>query len=452
MVFIRKIKKKSGTYLAEVEGYRVNGKVKQRVIKYLGKEINGKAEKRVLASEIKVKNVKRSLDVLAVDAIARELSLTTLKNKYALALVYSQVLEKHSINQLEEWLRFTEIPDILNIEQVSTKELYESLSDIDEEELRVINEKLYKFFRKHDDSCDVAVIDVTDTYYAGSHEDIKRRKGKDSKVEKLIQVGLAVSFKQGFPLFHKKYHGNLSNVHIFKDMALELQSRNLKGVIVDRGMTSDENITLAKKLDLKIIGVIKKTTTLIDRYISTIKREEIFTLKYRLALKNTTVFITSFPYKNGELIVVYNPALEIVKKEQQFEKGNENQDPYTGYSLIYHNTKYDAKDIVKQYYDKEIVERAFKQLKGVLNLRPIRVWLKNHVEGHINICYLAYAILAYLNHKLKKTNTTATEALNSLKHGYKITLNTPKEEWSLHVPLEPKQKQLLKAIGVVYKN
>ena len=261
MVFIRKIKKKSGTYLAEVEGYRVNGKVRQRVIKYLGKEINGKAEKRVLKSEIKIKSVRRSLDVLAVDAIARELSLTNLKNKYALALVYSQVLEKHSINQLEEWLRFTEIPDILNLEQVSTKELYESLGDIDEEELREINEKLYPFFKKYDDSCDVAVIDVTDTYYAGSHEEIKRRKGKESKVEKLIQVGLAVSFKQGFPLFHKKYHGNLNNAHIFKDMALELQSRNLNGVIVDRGMTSDENITLSKKINLKIIGGIKKTIT-----------------------------------------------------------------------------------------------------------------------------------------------------------------------------------------------
>lgn len=452
MVFIRKIKKKSGTYLAEVEGYRENGKVRQRVIKYLGKEINGKAEKRILASEIKVKSVKRSLDVLAVDAIAQELGLALLKNKYALALIYSQVLEKHSINQLEEWLRFTEIPDILNIEQVSTKELYESLSDIEEEELRAINEKLYKIFRKHDDSCDVAVIDVTDTYYAGSHEEIKRRKGKDSKVEKLIQVGLAVSFKQGFPLFHKKYHGNLSNIHIFKDMALELQSRNLNGIIVDRGMTSDENITLAKKLNLKIIGGIKKTTTLVDHYLSAIKREEIYTLKHRLALKNTTVFITAFPYNDGELIIVYNPALEIIKKEQYFEKGNENEDPYTGYSLIYHNTKHDAKDIVKQYYDKEIVERAFKQLKGVLNLRPIRVWLKNHVEGHINICYLAYAILAYMNYKLQRTNTTAPDALNSLKHGYKITLNTIKEEWNLHVPLEPKQKQLLKAIGVVYKN
>ncbi len=38
MSFIRKIKKKSGVYLAEVESYRKDGKVKQRLIRYLGKE------------------------------------------------------------------------------------------------------------------------------------------------------------------------------------------------------------------------------------------------------------------------------------------------------------------------------------------------------------------------------------------------------------------------------
>ena len=127
MTFIRKIKKPSGTYLAEVESYRIDGKVKQRVIKYLGKEIDGKAEKRVLASEIKIDNVKRSFDVLAIDTIARELGITSLANKHVLALVYSQILEKRSINQLEEWLRFTEIPEALGIENVSTKSLYESL-------------------------------------------------------------------------------------------------------------------------------------------------------------------------------------------------------------------------------------------------------------------------------------------------------------------------------------
>jgi hypothetical protein len=41
MAFIRRIKKKSGIYLAKVESYRKEGKVKQRVIKYLGKEIDG---------------------------------------------------------------------------------------------------------------------------------------------------------------------------------------------------------------------------------------------------------------------------------------------------------------------------------------------------------------------------------------------------------------------------
>lgn len=452
MAFVRKIKKKSGVYLAEVETYREQGKVRQRVIKYLGKEINGKAEKRVFISDIGVKTVKRSLDVLAVDTIARELSLTTLSNKHALALVYSQTLEKYSINQLEEWLRFTEIPRVIGIEQVSTKKLYESLSDINEEEMSNINEKLYDIFKRYDESCDVAVIDVTDTYFEGTHEELKRRKGKEGKTKKLIQVGLAVSFKHGLPLFHKKYHGNLNNDSIFKDMSLELQSRNLTGVIVDRGMTSAENIVLAKKLDFKIIAGIKKTSTVIKQHLSTIKREEIYNLKNRVPLKNTTVFVTTFPHEEGTLIVIYNPVLEVSKKEQNFETGELSTDQYIGYSTIYHNTTYPPAEVVRQYYNKEIVERAFKQLKGILNLRPIRVWLKNHIEGHINICYLAYAILAYMNYKLKKTNTTSTQALNSLKHGYRATLHTTKEEWILHVPLEPKQKELLKAIGVVYKN
>ena len=52
MVFTRKIKKKSGTYLARVENYRENGKVKQKVIKYIGKEINGKPIRRVKTSDI----------------------------------------------------------------------------------------------------------------------------------------------------------------------------------------------------------------------------------------------------------------------------------------------------------------------------------------------------------------------------------------------------------------
>ena len=122
--------------------------------------------------------------------------------------------------------------------------------------------------------------------------------------------------------------------------------------------------------------------------------------------------------------------------------------------MIYHNTEALSSEIVKKYYDKEIVERAFKQIKGILNLRPIRVWLKDHVESHIRICYLAYAILSFMNYKLRKINISSVDALNSLKHGYKVNLRIEKDnlEWSLFVPLEPKQKKMLQALDVVYKN
>ena len=100
-----------------------------------------------------------------------------------------------------------------------------------------------------------------------------------------------------------------------------------------------------------------------------------------------------------------------------------------------------------------MVERAFRHIKGVLNLRPIRVWLNNHIEGHIKICYLAYAILSLMNFKLKKLKISAVEALNSLKHGYKVDLkdNSSGFEWSIHVPLEPRQKRVLEKLGVVIK-
>ncbi len=70
MAFIRKVKTKSGTYLAEVESYRKKGKVKQRFLRYIGKEIDGKPVRRVSTEDIEIKSVKQSMDVLAIHRIA----------------------------------------------------------------------------------------------------------------------------------------------------------------------------------------------------------------------------------------------------------------------------------------------------------------------------------------------------------------------------------------------
>ncbi|OWP57167.1 MAG: hypothetical protein B2I17_01970 [Thermoplasmatales archaeon B_DKE] len=60
MSFIRKIRKSSGIYLAEVESVWENYKPKQKVIRYLVKEVYGKPDRRIISSNVRVQVVKKT--------------------------------------------------------------------------------------------------------------------------------------------------------------------------------------------------------------------------------------------------------------------------------------------------------------------------------------------------------------------------------------------------------
>ena len=71
---------------------------------------------------------------MAIDKIAEKLNIKSIENPYVLSLIYSQLLESKSINKLETWMKYTEIPYLLGFDEVSVKQLYESLSDINDED------------------------------------------------------------------------------------------------------------------------------------------------------------------------------------------------------------------------------------------------------------------------------------------------------------------------------
>lgn len=452
MAYIRRVKVGNRIYLAEVKSVRQGNKVRQQFIRYVGRDVDGRAVRQTSTDAIALEEVKRSLDVLAVDKMARDLDLPTLLgNNRALALVYSQLLGQKAVSRLEEWLIHTEIPDILGT-TLSTKQLYYSLTDLADAPFDHIEEGIFSLLRKYERPGQAAVIDVTDTYFEGKRREGTPRRGKDGKVRRLLQIGLAVTLKHGFPLFHRTYHGNLSNMMIFRDMVIRLQQRHMHPIIMDRGMLSAENLGILLSLKVAVIAGLRKTNILKRKYLESIRREAVFTMKRRVKLKNTSVFIKSYAYRKGRLIIVYNPSLEVVKKELNFEQGKEGS-PSIGYSFIYHNTGLSDHDAVKKYYEKDMVERAFKQLKGVLHVRPVRVWLRNHVEGHMRVCYMAYAILSLMSYKLRRLQISSVDALQSLQYGYKVTLKDKKNGhvWDVTVPLEPNQKNVLKALGVVTK-
>jgi transposase len=450
MPFIRKIKTKSATYLALVESKRVNGKPRQHVIKYLGKEIQGKPIRKVSTKNVTVTSIKRHLDIEIINHLATELGLKQLLPKTALIYVYSQLLQRPSINKMKQWLNETDLLETLGIENITTSQLYEALEELQNIDFSKAEQNMTHLFSCHEEKRSL-VIDVTDTYFEEETLEEEPRRGKDGKVKKLIQVAIAVTEKRGFPLFHRVFDGNISSKLMFGEMFSTLAHMGYDGLIVDRGFYSDRNIddTLALKRSI-ICGVVK------DKHfrplLLQVDKVALYKKENRVTLKNTHVYTSSVDYKGGKLIVVYNPYLEVARRERYYDKGGEEAGAaLLGFSMIFHNTDLKDDEVVRKYFEKDIVERAFKQMKGVLSLRPVRVWLRSHVEAHVKVCYVAYAILALLQFKISSLGISAVDALDILQTGYRVNLCDQESgfEWETTVELKSEQKKIR---NVVYKN
>ena len=232
------------------------------------------------------------------------------------------------------------------------------------------------------------------------------------------------------------------------DLVKDLWMKGYTVIIMDRGMSDPGRIKSMVEMKFTMICGLKKTQDL-KKIIDNIDRNDIYTKKHLVSLKNTKVYCTDVAFLSGRLIVVYNPALESLKKDHYYEhSSNEDIAKYLGYSLIFHNTDLGMDEVVRKYYDKDSVERAFKQMKGVLDLRPVRVWLTSHIEGHVKICYLAYSILSYLSYILEKKEISGSEALDSLRTGYRVYLEDQKNKfrWESIVALSAVQKEIMDVV------
>jgi transposase len=450
MPFIKKIHKASGTYLALVESKWENGKPRQHLIRYLGKEVEGKTVRRVSTSDMKVTSIKRHLDVEILDHLANELGLKQLFPASALIFIYSQLLERPSINRMEDWLNETDILETLGIDKITTTQLYNALDQLQEQDFAAVETNMTQFFGNYEPKRSL-VIDVTDTYFEGDSVEEEPRRGKDGKVKPLIQIALAVTEKNGFPIFHRTFPGNISGKKMFTEMISTLVPLGYAGAILDRGFYSAKNIDEALALKLSLIcGVVK------DKHFRPIllevDKEKLYRKTNRVTLRNTHVYCTSMIFKSGKLVIVYNPYLEVAKKERLYDKGGEDEDAaLLGFSLIFHNTDMADVEVVRKYFEKDVIERSFKQIKGVLSLRPVRVWLKSHVEAHVKICYIAYAMLSFLEFKISSLDLSAVDALDVLRKGYRVKLRDQKSgfEWDALVELTKKQEQIR---NLVHKN
>src|SRR5690606_41665689 len=112
-------------------------------------------------------------------------------------------------------------------------------------------------------------------------------KGKDGKVSKLIQIGLGVSFENGFPIFHKSYTGNISNIKILEDLMRTMAQRGINTIVMDRGFYSESNVEDLHKLGMTMIVGLRQSIGIKKNILGKVNRDKLYTAKNQIPLKGT---------------------------------------------------------------------------------------------------------------------------------------------------------------------
>ena len=255
-------------------------------------------------------------------------------------------------------------------------------------------------------------------------------------------------------------------------------------IVYDRGITSRRNFLDMKNLKWDTLcGIpIKGREKKLVREL--IKKQCIINLDNRAKLGKTVFYVVIMPYEiygiKGTLAICFNEqkrreiresrydeilyAQQLLKQKKTIKQGLRKYfygngelnnkaiikaEEFDGFFCIFSTSPVTKAEFIRIYLgNKDIIEKAFKSIKGIIRLQPIRHWLYNRVTAHVFICYLAYLLLSLLKLRLKEVGISPEEALYELETMYKVYLRDPKKGFTLSrvVSLTKTQENILKTI------
>ena len=494
MSFVRKIKKKDGrVYLAEVESTWVDGKVKQKHIRYVGKMVNGKTILSSSLSNVEIEDVKVHGPLLVLDHLASEIGLGEMLGEYGkeiLSMVYAHCLNYKSLRQLKQWYSRTDLNMILGLEDLTEKRLVNALDSLEQTDSAVLQKEIFeKVRKKHKLKVTGVLYDVTNTYLYGkkcsmghSGHDKEGVRGRP-----LIQVGLGVTRDEGIPMFHKTFDGNVYDARTLRDLVTDFKGYNVPGglFVYDRGITSGPNLKEIKRLRWDTLCGLALRGNLKDTIRDMAHPESFIDIENRVKLRKNSFYVKTMSHEiegiSGKLAVCFNEQQRkdlresrydnllnaqtllkqgksiktglskyLTKRGEIIKEAVSESEALDGFSCIFSTRKRLSKqEMVRLYFDKDLVEKAFQSMKGIVNLQPIRFWLSDRVVAHVFVCYLAYLLLSLLQFKLRKIDMTAVQALRELESLYNVYLRDSKKGFKISrtVALKKPQEKILRAVS-----
>ena len=495
MVFLRKKKVNGSTYIYVVSNTRKGNKIVQKAF-YVGKEEDLPS---ILMNCDLAKNLNNSdLENLLYQTpvslwkLIEEMKLTEIIAKKfskkdhgvdaataACVMVLNYATDRQSKCRFSDWYGETYLPHLLKIPAYKMNKdlLCRTMDCFTEENIYDLHAEVFKTAKElYHLSDEHLFYDGTAVTFEGKECSMAERSYNAAhSPNPQINLALATT-KERFPVMHKVFDGKTKDVSTLeKVMPLLEKTGNLEKTvfIVDRGITSKDNINLVKAKKAKFIFGKPKDKK-ISPLIAALKAEQF--LKFDEDKKNEKTDEEEILYNetiyNGDRLLIYwskklqednkkNREKHIKKLEEKLAKLAKSTKQYTeqemyekvgvlcgkkyrkffkiefneskltfsikqdqidlankteGRFAIITNTTLLPKEVLERYKDRNFVEMSFKDLKLFINIGPVHHWKDNRVIAHVFLAILAMAVRSILELKIRKENPkiTSEEALIKL--------------------------------------
>jgi len=368
------------------------------------------------------------------------------------------------------------------------QELYRFLDKLSDQLKEEVEQISFSYTKKIlQGNIGVVFYDMTTLYFESSDEDDLRKTGfsKDGKPHcPQIYLGLLVGYG-GNPIGYDLFEGNIFEGHTLIPVLKKFEQRfsfNKPIVIADSGLLSKANIELLEENEYEYIlggrpknepevirqqllnlsldngesAVIKKSDT--QRLIISYSEKRAFK---DLENRNRGLRRLEKKVKSGKLTKSsinnkgYNKYLKMqgeITIEIDYEKFLADA-KWDGIKTFITNTKLKPEKVIENYRHLWFIERAFRINKTDLRIRPIYHRLRNRIEAHICISFVAYSILLELERILKKNESSISlmQAEELTKRMYQINVVLPSsgKQKTYLLNMVDKQKELY---ALVLKN
>ena len=385
-----------------------------------------------------------------------------------ISLAYYLILESDSpLSRFSKWSSLHQHPYGQDIPSQRSSELFASITEEDR----------YRFFQlQAARRCEKEYWAYDITSVSSYSECLKQiRYGMNKEHDPLAQLNLALVFGQesSLPFYYRKLPGNVTDVKTVRNMLADMDFLNLQKVhlVMDRGFYSAENINELYKEHYKFLIGAKLSLKLVKEQLDSVRHSlrewsnycenhEVFAMcvpvKWDYAQNRPYKRDTIREKRRMYLHLYFNSEraaedeqrqtrrlLALQKELQSGERKPENSKLYDKYFEIHETPARGIKVIAKQevidearrnygyfalvsneirdpvkalevYRNKDMVEKAFGNLKERLSMRRLLVSSEQSLDGKLFVQFVALIYLSYIKKAMQKNNLFGKYTLQGL--------------------------------------